>query len=42
LALLGTRVQVLDQIQSGDIIDGNAVWDRISAGYVSDSQIAFE
>jgi hypothetical protein len=42
LALLGTRVQVLDQIQSGDIIDGNAVWDRIPAGYVSDSQIAFE
>jgi hypothetical protein len=42
LPLSGTRVQVLDQEQSGDIIDGNAKWDRIAKGYVSDSQIAFE
>ncbi|HYM79210.1 MAG TPA: hypothetical protein VE377_24760 [Candidatus Dormibacteraeota bacterium] len=42
LPLSGTRVQVLDQTRSGDIIDGNAKWDRIAAGYVSDTQIAFE
>lgn len=42
LPLTGTRVQVLDQERSGDIIDGNATWDRIPAGYISDTQIAFE
>jgi len=42
LPLSGTRVQVLDQTLSGDIIDGNAKWDRVSGGYISDTQIAFE
>lgn len=42
LPLSGTRVQVLDQTLAGDIIDGNAKWDRISSGYVTDTQIAFE
>lgn len=41
LPLSGTSVQVLDQILSDDIIDGNAKWDRIAAGYVSDTQISF-
>jgi hypothetical protein len=42
LPMSGTGVQVLDQIRSGDIIDGNAIWDRIPAGYISDTQIAFD
>jgi hypothetical protein len=42
LPLSGTRVQVLDQTLAADIIDGNAKWDRISSGYVTDTQIAFK
>jgi hypothetical protein len=40
--LRDTRVQILDQTLSGDIIDGNAKWDRIARGFISDSQVAFE
>ncbi len=42
LPLSGTSVRVLDQVRGADIIDGNAKWDRIAAGYVSDTQISFD
>jgi hypothetical protein len=37
----GTRIEVLDQVR-GDIVNGNNLWDKINAGYVSDAYVAFE
>lgn len=38
----GSRIQVIDQIRGAEFIEGNAKWDRIAAGFVSDSQVEFE